>query len=73
MLVQLLTMACDLCNFGSKERQLVNHAVDDVHEVKNLALHTNACDLLRQITACDSCCRNRDRPHLQRQLDGNKL
>ena len=63
--------ARDLGDFRSEERKLVNHAVDSIHEVKNLALYADACDLLRQITARDSCCRYRDRPHLERQLNGN--
>ena len=54
----------DLCHLRSEQRQLVNHTVDSIHKIQNLALHRDSCHFLCQVTASDGGGGYGDSPHL---------
>src|SRR6185312_10656291 len=59
-------------HFGGERRQLVDHRVDDVLELEDLALHVDG-DLLRQIPACDGLRHVGDVAHLAGQVAGHRV
>lgn len=66
-------LAGDKDDFGGKDGERVDHAVDRVDEVKNLALDGNIEHLLGQVAPGDGRRRMSDRPDLNRQVGGHHV
>jgi hypothetical protein len=59
----------DFGDLGGEDGELVDHVVDLVDEVENLALDEHSLDLLREVSASNSGSSNGDGSHLQLELE----
>src|SRR5262249_27412647 len=64
--------ACDARDFRGKAVELVDHRVDGVLELQNLAFYVDG-DLVREVAARDRSCRSASIADLSREVGGKQI